>query len=192
LGGIAGGFTADSSFLELLVSMTNATGEISYRQELTDRLVRLGFALGELDRNLTRYAYWAAVPVADGVASRVSTEDAGDAEALISNGLDRLTTEVQAAIEDVSVIYAQLSWHALNPEASLYRATSPLSVRVEYPISRFRAAFAGLIVMVLFAMFAPLGCLLDEYRRRKLAAGQRGAADDRPGAQRPPDGGSSA
>jgi len=155
------------SFLDRLVELSTQTqnSDVSYRQKLTDQIIRESQNQARLDREAAYYdnlsrAVKGMGTHASGSPAIASLVQSRSAEAFdgVSQGMDQLMA-----------IYQDLSAHNLNPSTLLYTITGPFVERTERSVSVRSILLYGVVVMMLSVVVIPVGCLIHHAFRKEAA-----------------------
>jgi len=151
----------NDTFLDRLIAMSSQTQarEVEYRQRLTERIIKDGEALVDLDQAAAYYDTLNKLPRSGGADTAVGAA----MKAQLKGAYDSLT----ATLTKLLTLYDEVSAQRLNPEATLYAVQDPFTVRTQ------RALTSGTVVLVLsaFLMMAlvgtPIACAVHQSYVRK-------------------------
>jgi hypothetical protein len=158
------------SFLDRIIEMSTQTqaADVEYRKKLTDRIIREGEALFELNQSA---AYYDALERGFRPAARSVTAGEDDVRAQLRLAYDALVL----AINRLMVLYDELSAQRLNPATMLYAVSDPFSSRTTRALTSRTVVFSLALAAVLALFVAPIGCAIhqsidrDRRRMRRLA-----------------------
>jgi hypothetical protein len=161
------------SFIDRLLELSSESTDIEYRQMLTDRIIREGVFLADLNKQAHYY---------QSMRRSFSTARGGvnsAQEAEVRSRAERAHREIAHALEQVSALYDRIAEQNLNPTGILYTHTSPFVVRLVPSLSLRSTLMYFVGIMAAAAVAIPLIVLLLTY--------SRAARSSRPAAQAPND-----
>lgn len=154
------------SFIDRLLELSSESSDIGYRQGLTDRIIREGMLLAELDRQADYYESMRRM-------SRAGREASGVTPAQLNVRIDRIMKDIGNAMGQIQAIYKEISDQNLNPDTVLYAIRSPFveqrssTLNMRMVLFYFAAAFFAAVALVVGA------CLLHAYYRERIRPASR-------------------
>ena len=151
----------NDTFLDRLIAMSTQTQtrDTDYRQRLTDRIIKDGEALLELNQSTAFYEGLGKFPrsggadAAAGAAVRVQLKSAYDAMVVTFNKL--------------MALYEEVSAQRLNPAAVLYAVRDPFTMRTQYALTSGTVLLVLSVCFLLAVIVAPIGCAVHQAYVRK-------------------------
>lgn len=152
------------TFLDRIIAMSSQTqaSDLEYRKRLTDRIIKEGEALFELERSTSYY---------EGLEKTVragSRDTSAAQEATIRTQLRSAFEALVVAVNRLITLYDEVSAQRLNPAAMLYAVSDPFTIKTQRAMTSSTAvlflAFAALFTLVV----APVGCAIHQSKRRAV------------------------
>lgn len=149
------------SFLDRIIEMSTQTqaADVEYRKKLTDRIIREGEALFELNQSA---GYYEALERGFRPAARAVTAGEEEIRAQLRVAYDALVL----AINRLMTLYDELSAQRLNPATMLYAVSDPFSSRTTRALTSRTVVFSLALAAVLALLLAPVGCAIHQSMER--------------------------
>jgi hypothetical protein len=152
------------SFLDRLISMSTQTqaSDVEYRKRLTDRIIKEGETLFELDRST---AYYDGLEKGQNAGRRGPDTQSATVRAQLRSAYDALVL----AVDRLMTLYDEVSAQRLNPAAMLYAVSDPFTNVTQSALTR-RTVTLSVVLAVLFALIVtPAGCAFHQSASRKTS-----------------------
>ena len=151
------------SFLDRLLEMSQQSDDLTFRQDLTRRIIAESDHLAQL----TRQAQYYEVMRKSFAGGRTAASPAVAAD--VRAATDRAYDEVVKGLDQVGALYARIAEQHLNPSGVLYSVTAPSSVRTisSFPLNTAIRYLAAALFIGLFLI--PIACLAHAYFRDSVS-----------------------
>ena len=137
-----------ASFLDRLLKMSTESNDQEFRQDLTERVVRLGMEKASFQKEVAYYQDMKNM-LEKGLRTRGRIREGIES---IESRFDNIVAEVTTTLELLHAIHDELSTNNLNPRTSLYTIKNSPRIALQRSISLTSLAIYG-VVSVLAALF---------------------------------------
>jgi hypothetical protein len=151
------------SFIDRIVDLSSQTRDMSYRQDLTDRVIAEGLRLADLSKEGEYYK---------SLQRAFAAARAGSAPPLEKEVVERTRgafDDIARGTDQVQTIYKLISEQNLNPDTVLYSITSPFVVRTTSSLSSQTVMFYFFVMLFAAALILPVSCLAHDYFRHWIS-----------------------
>ena len=155
----------DASFLDRVVQMAARANDAELRQDITKQHIVAGEKMLLLAKQAEYYrSLYTAFSQNPQSTSR--TTPSGKQE--MEEQLQRIEAEVIRALEQLTVLYEEISAYNLNPRTHLYSTISPITARTIRGVSVRTIVLYSVLALCVVTTLFPLGCILHHHLRRFL------------------------
>jgi hypothetical protein len=154
----------NDTFLDRLIAMSTQTQarDVEFRQRLTDRVIKEGEALFDLDRST---AYYEGL-VKTGRTGNATSGQGAAARTQLRGAYDALV----AAINRLMTLYEEVSAQRLNPTTMLYAVSDPFTTRTQYALTSGTVFLVLTLAVLMALLLTPIGCAIHQAYVRKARA----------------------
>jgi hypothetical protein len=136
--------------------------DVEFRQRLTDRVIKEGEALFDLDRST---AYYEGL-VKTGRTGNATSGQGAAARTQLRGAYDALV----AAINRLMTLYEEVSAQRLNPTTMLYAVSDPFTTRTQYALTSGTVFLVLTLAVLMALLLTPIGCAIHQAYVRKARA----------------------
>lgn len=147
----------DSSFLDRLLEMNENRSDLNFRQQMTERIVAVGLKKVALEQEHTFYR-----DMVEDLSGRRMSQSREGAVERVEAKLSVIVSQLLKALDQLQLIYVELSAKNLNPRTLLYSISGTPEVVSERSISVLRLILAGAVVFCLLMFVTVLSCLVHD------------------------------
>ena len=153
-----------SSFLDRLVEISTEGNDLEFRQDITERVIAEGLKKASLDRETAHYQE--LLRTMRGISKRTFNKAV---VGQVESRSDALLNDLFRTLDQLQLIYQELSAQNLNPRTMLYDILKPGNVSTERSIPLKTLGLYGAILLLLTFFITVLGCFLHSSFRSRPA-----------------------